>query len=184
MKKTVAILLMGLLVFNIAGYRFTLHWMQQQQNASLEKQLDDADYDETSLVEITVPLSLPYYNNWSEFERYDGEIQLNGLTYKYVKRKIENGKLVLKCLPNPQQQVIQKNVSNAFAQVNGLPTSDAASKTVKKIIKVSAFEFEELTIIHVKITAPALIGKPVFLPFTPSLQALQFPPWQPPEFIS
>lgn len=108
MKQTAAILLMLLLVFNITGYRFTVQWMQQNQNAGLQKQLDAADYDEASLIEISVPLSLPYYNNWPEFERFDGEIMINGIAHKYVMRKVQDGKLIVKCLPNPQQQVIQK----------------------------------------------------------------------------
>lgn len=184
MKKTAAILLMGLMIFNIAGYRFTLQWMQYQQSKSLEKQLDAANYDETSLIQITVPLSLPYYNNWGDWERYDGEIQLAGLTYKYVERKVEGGNLVLKCLPNPQQQTIQKNVSNAFAQINGLSASDPSSKSIKKVIKLSPFECEAIAQPSAKQAIKELIEKPVFFQSCSPLQATRFAPWQPPEVIS
>jgi hypothetical protein len=175
---------MGLMIFNVAGYRFTLRWMQQAQNISFEKQLDAAEYDESSLIEIAVPLSLPYYNNWGEWERYDGEIQVGGQTWKYVKRKIENGKLVVKCLPNPQQQIIQKNVSSAFAQLNGLSTSDPTSKSIKKVIKVSQFEYEELAMTNLQESVIVLIEKPTSIQFHCPLQATSSSPWQPPEFIS
>ncbi len=183
MKKIAAILLMGLMIFNVTGYRFTLRWMQHAQNISFEKQLDAAEYDEASLIEIAVPLSLPYYNNWGEWERYDGEIQVGGQTWKYVKRKIENGQLVVKCLPNLQQQTIQKNVSSAFAQINGLNTSDPTTKSVKKVVKVSQFEYEELATASLKEAIIILIEKPVSAKSTPPLQATSLSPWQPPEMI-
>ena len=182
MKQTAAILLLLLLVFNITGYQLTVQWMQQKQNDNLETQLDSDAYDEASLIELSVPLSLPYYNN-SDFERYNGEIEINGTTYKYVKRKVQDGHLIVKCLPNPQQQAIQKNVSELFSQINGLPASDASSKAVKKIIKAGQFEYEATILPEVKNTSFTLIEKdqfvwPYILP-----QHICFPPWQPPEMI-
>jgi len=42
---------------------------------------------------------MPYQTSWTAFERVDGEITIKGVIYKYVKRKIEDGQLVLLCLP-------------------------------------------------------------------------------------
>ena len=183
MKQTAAILLILLMVFNITGYRFTVQWMQQTQNRNLEKELDNADYDEASLIEISVPLSLPYYNNWPDFERYDGEVLVNGITYKYVKRKVQDGKLILKCLPNSQQQTIQKNVSELFAQANGLPQQHSASGAVKKVIKAGLSEYEE-------VNRPQF-SNPAFTTLTPYrhyqaialLKGIPLMAWQPPEVI-
>ncbi len=183
MKQTAAILLMLLLVFTITGYRFTVQWMQQTQNANLEKELDNADYDEASLIEIAVPLSLPYYNNWTDFERYDGEVLVNGLTYKYVKRKVQDGKLILKCLPNPQQQTIQKNVSELFAQANGLPQNESASGAVKKVVKAGLSEYEEVSRPRFSNTAFAPLATYKYYQAIALLKGVTLMAWQPPEVI-
>ncbi len=63
---------------------------------------------------------MPYQNSWSGFERHYGEIELDGKIYTYVKRKIEDGYLILKCIPNTAKQDI-KNANNIlFTQNNGL----------------------------------------------------------------
>lgn len=181
MKRIAAILLMLLLVFNITGYRFTVKWMQQQQNAGLEKELDHADFDEASLVEISVPLSLPYYNNWQDFERFDGEITIDGITHKYVMRKVQDGKLIVKCLPNPQQQTIQKNVSNLFAQINGLPQQESSSTGLKKILKTGLLEYEEMPGHQLLATASMQILNYLSNPIVALPSQIQPMPWQPPE---
>lgn len=42
---------------------------------------------------------MPYQVSWTAFERVDGEVTINGVIYKYVKRKVEDGQLILLCLP-------------------------------------------------------------------------------------
>lgn len=181
MKKAATILLILLLVFTITGYRFTVQWMQQQQNAGLEKQLDAAAYDETSLIELSVPLSLPYYNTWPDFERCDGEIIINGITHKYVMRKVQDGKLIVKCLPNPQQQIIQKNVNLLFAQINGLPQNESSAAGLKITMNRSPFEYEEVTGPELScITSEKNLDYLPYL-FETLLHQIQSAPWQPPE---
>ena len=99
--------------------------MQERSDEQLEARLDQNDYDESQLIELRVPMNLPYHNDWTEFERYDGEVEIDGVHYKYVKRKVENGELVLMCLPNNEKQLIQSARDNFFKLVNDLqqPTS-------------------------------------------------------------
>ena len=181
MKQTASILLMLLLVFNITGYQFTVNWMQQSQNTGLEKQLDNDNYDQASLIELSVPLSLPYYNNWQDFERCDGEIIIGGVTHKYVMRKVQDGKLIVKCLPNPQQQIIQTEVSNLFAHINGLPQNESSSTGLKKIMKAGLFECEKVE----KHQLPAIAVAQTRNCFLYEVEALLYQtpsmPWQPPE---
>src|SRR5688572_8694630 len=87
--------------------------MQHRADQTLEAQFDRNDYDEAQLLEMRVPLNMPYQTYSSGFERIDGEIEVDGIHYKYVKRKIENGELVLLCLPNQAKMQIE-SASNAF----------------------------------------------------------------------
>ena len=117
LRKIAAILLICLLLFNWYGYRFVTNYMQQKADTQLEARLDVNDYDESQLIEIRVELNIPYQYSWSNFERHSGEIELNGQIYAYVKRKVEDGYLVLKCIPNTIKQDI-KNADNILFTVN------------------------------------------------------------------
>jgi hypothetical protein len=120
LKKIAAILLICLLLFNWYGYRFVTNYLQKKADSQLEARLDVNDYDESQLIEISIPLNMPYQNNWSAFERHYGEIELNGKIYTYVKRKVENGNLILKCISNTAKQNIKNADNILFTLNNGL----------------------------------------------------------------
>jgi hypothetical protein len=128
LRKIVSISLLLLLVFNWCGYRFLFNWMQQKADAKLETSLDRHQYQESDLIELSVPLNLPYQTDWAGFERVDGEITINGIHYKYVKRKIEKGQLILKCIPHHAKQQVM-NARDAFFQlVNDLQQASPSKK--------------------------------------------------------
>ena len=103
-------MLLLLLAFNWVGYRLLTGFMESKADIALEAKIDNSDYDESSLIEIRVPLNAPYLSdNSTEFERYDGELELDGVHYKYVKRKVVNGELVLLCLPNKSKTELQNS---------------------------------------------------------------------------
>ncbi len=120
LRKIAAILLLGILFFNWFGYRLLADLLQQQADIELEARLDQNDYDESQLVEMRVTLNLPYQTNWTDFERVDGEIEIEGIHYKYVKRKVQDGQLVLLCVPNEAKMRLQTARDDFFKLVNDL----------------------------------------------------------------
>ncbi len=120
MKRAAAILLLLIFLFNWFGYRLLSDYLQHRADTRLEAQLDQQQYNEASLIEIRVPLNMPYQSISSSYERYDGEIEFNGIHYKYVKRKVENGELVLLCLPNENRMRLQNARDEFFKLVNDL----------------------------------------------------------------
>lgn len=129
MKKIASILLLALLLFNCCGYRWVINIVQQNADTKLEAKLDRNDYDESQLIEIRVPVNLPYQTDWASFERFDGEIEVNGIHYKYVKRKIADGQLVLKCIPNQTRQRLESAKGDLFKITNDLQQDNAAKKS-------------------------------------------------------
>jgi hypothetical protein len=123
LKRIAAILLLGTLMFNWFGYQLLTDYMQYAANKNLEARLDNDNYDEEQLIELKVPISLPYQSNWKDYERYNGEIEINGVHYKYVKRKVYNDTLILLCLPNKDKMNIENARENFFKLVNDLQTS-------------------------------------------------------------
>ena len=144
MKKVAAILLLCLLVFNWIGYKFLINHLQQNADQRLESRIDQNDFDESQLIEIRVALNMPYQNTWTDFERCYGQIQVDGKYYNYVKRKIEDGWLILKCLPNEQKQMIKTNGDNLFKVANGIDQDQngKSSSPITKLIKVISTDYE------------------------------------------
>ena len=68
-----------------------------------EQLLDKNTYNDAALVEIAIPLNMPYMSNQANYERYDGSIEINGMHYNYVKRKINNDTLHILCIPNEEK---------------------------------------------------------------------------------
>ena len=135
MKRAAAILLLIIFLFNWFGYRLLSDYLQHRADTQLETQLDQHQYNEASLIEIRVPLNMPYQNISSNFERYDGEIEFNGIHYKYVKRKVTNGELVLLCLPNENRMRLLNARDAFFKLVNDLqnPSQDKNSTPAHSI---------------------------------------------------
>jgi hypothetical protein len=120
-KKIAAILFAGIFLFNWYGYRLLTSYLQQRADKHLEARLDQHDYDHAQLIEMRVPLNMPYQTLLTTgYERVNGEIEIDGIHYKYVKRKIENGELVLLCLPNQAKMRLESVSNDFFKLVNDL----------------------------------------------------------------
>jgi hypothetical protein len=88
------------------------------------QQLDNNLYNDEDLIEVKIPLNLPYMTSWSEYERVDGEIELQGIYYNYVKRKVSNDTLYLKCLPNTDKTKLHAGRNDYAKQANDLPSGE------------------------------------------------------------
>jgi hypothetical protein len=135
LKKLSAILLLALLLFNLAGYRLVFELLQAQHKVSLEASLDKNQYHDDDLLEIRVPFSMPYQPDETSYERVDGEITVNGQSYKYVKRKVEKGHLILLCIPDHRKTGIEQAKTEFGGGVNDYPLtgkkgSDGPGKNV------------------------------------------------------
>ncbi len=108
------------MVFNLTGYRVLFNYLESRSQLKMEEKLDQSSYNRGNLIEVRVALHLPYTTDNTDFERYDGTVELNGTTYSYVERKVENDTLVLHCLPNKSID----NIKLAFAEY-GKAVNDA-----------------------------------------------------------
>jgi len=106
-----------------------MDYVQKQQATHFENKLDNKEYDASLLIEIRVPVSLPYQTDWKEFERVDGEIEFNGMHYKYVERKLEAGEMIYKCIPDKDKAQMLNARENFFKLVNDLQTQSSNKKS-------------------------------------------------------
>jgi hypothetical protein len=130
LKRLAAILLMSVLFFNWYGYQLLSNYWQDRADRKLEARLDQDNFDESQLVSVKIPLtSLSYYNSSTRFERVDGQIEIAGVHYKYVKRRILQDSLELLCIPNMTAMQLQTAKNEFFRQVNDLQQQAQGKKS-------------------------------------------------------
>jgi hypothetical protein len=130
MKRVVSILLMGIFFFNWYGYRWLSSYLENRADRQLEARLDADKYDESQLLSIKIPSThLTYYNSSDRFERVDGQIEIEGVQYKYVKRRLFNDSVELLCIPNHTAMRLQKSKNDFFKLVNDLQHNGQGKKS-------------------------------------------------------
>jgi hypothetical protein len=184
LKKLAAIFLLALFLVNMTGYNVVYRISEIDADKHAEELLDKQLYNEAELITLKVPLHLQYQNNTSSYERVDGEISFQGKIYKYVKRKIENGNLILLCLPDYNKMRLKKVKEDFAKDANDIaqspqPKKESNSKeNVGKIFQGDFFASQ--LIYHTNITNDLVNHSPTNRPAI----LTSFPhstPEQPPE---
>lgn len=182
MKKIAVILLIVLFVFNLFGYRLLFYYVQEKADIRLESNFDQNNYNENELIAITVPFSMPYQCNSTQFERFDGEITVNGNIYKYVKRKFSSGQLTVLCIPNHEKMRYKRAMNTIAGNLNGLVQNNTAesNNTISFEYKgISDFDKNEpITFSPICSTLNLKFANLI----TASITTISLAkPWQPPE---
>jgi hypothetical protein len=145
LKKLFAISLLSLLLFNLTGYRILFNYLESNAQTEMEAVLDKHSLNNADLFEIKVPIRLPYFNDVQSFERIDGSLEMNGIFYNYVERKISNDTLILVCTPNTEENKIDK-AKGDYANVNDCPQNTSGSKTNTALFNLLMSEFNDQNI--------------------------------------
>jgi hypothetical protein len=158
LRKFASIGLLLILLFNIAGYRAWFYYAEEKADVVMESRLDKDQYDESELLSLTIPLNDPYLTEQTCFERTIGEINLQGKTYRFVKRKISDGNLVLLCLPDARKTVLKKASTEFGSAASGLAGNKNSSRTgtqklfsgsdyIKQFANLEIWKFENKSVV-------------------------------------
>jgi hypothetical protein len=159
-KKMLTILLLIVLLFNVAGYRLLITAFENKATEKLEAVISTGDYTESDLVEIKIPLNMPYYSD-KDYEAAYGETIYNGKLYRYVKRKITGNTLHLLCIPHQEKNNL---VSFKNKLTENMAGNEAENNPVKgpltSLVKIFQTEFLQD---HFHCSFNSLVtGKPVY----------------------
>lgn len=166
-------------LFNLAGYSLLFDYFIQQGNKQLVQQLDNHQYNDNELIEVTIPLHTPYLTSWSDYERVDGEAEVNGLYYTYVKRKIHNDTLYLLCLPNKTKTQLTAARIDYAHKVHDVPTNAAETGALKK--NPAASEYHQPAAPFTITVITTVTGEQTHFQSTRILHASITGPWHPPR---
>jgi hypothetical protein len=172
LNKLIAITLLVIHLFNFAGYNLLFQYFIARSETHLVRQLDANRYEDQDLVELKVPLNLPYYNSSGAAERVDGEIEISGTHYNYVKRQVRNDTLYLYCIPNTAKTKLQhaQNEYSKGASDTQPNTGKESGSLVKKMKWGAEYSITLLPCICsisktvIPHTAGLLVGAVPFLP--------------------
>lgn len=136
--------MIAVFAFNVAGYQLVYNYLSLQSDAKLELALDDNRYSDDELITIKQPTNLPYYTDSKEFQRIDGEVEMDGVKYKYVKCRIYNGYLEMRCIPHKAKMKIEKSKEEYAKVAHDFQQNDASKKEgSQKSFQKSISEYEE-----------------------------------------
>lgn len=101
MKKIVAILLLGCLGLNLTGYHVVFHFrkagLRMAMKRMMRRQVRSRD-------EVVFSFSLTEQNRHNKPEWEDeNEFRLHGKMYDVIGKKVENGKLVVRCISDDKE---------------------------------------------------------------------------------
>ena len=129
------------MLFNLFGYRWIFSAIENKATANLEQKISSGEYSDDQLIEIRIPLNMPYYSD-KDYENVYGETDFNGEHYRYVKRKVSGNTLYLLCLPNKEKTNIAKAENEFTKAVNDVPASKQGSQQKNNFIKLLTSEFK------------------------------------------
>lgn len=142
MKKTIAILLITVHLFNLTGGTVFFEYLIHQNDIGVIQKIDNGNYNTSSLIELKVPLTNPYYSSSLKYERYYGEINLDGNYYNYVMRKVINDTVYLLCLANNSKAELYKAKQDYASNAAGLDASSPIKKGLTPAVKKPVFSTE------------------------------------------
>ena len=185
MKKLAAILLLAIFAFNLFGYKLWSYFAEKQAYVQLTQALDNNEYNDDDLLLVTKPVNLPYYNNTTDFTSAEGETEINGVYYRYVKYRINNNQLEMLCLPDNKKTKIRNAKNNYFSLTADVEKKSDGKGTPAKSnsLKNSFTDFEENTISTISIYNNAAASSYSFYKAPPAGLLCKTVAEQPPEFF-
>lgn len=120
------------------GYKGFFFFLTQSADERLAEKIKDSNDLDKDMIMIKFPFSVPYLSDSKDFESMEGEVNVKGIIYKYVKRKVARDTLFLICIENKEKTLIEKKRAEYFNKVNDLE-ADTSKQSGTKQIKVDYY---------------------------------------------
>ena len=133
LRKLTAILFLIVFLYNVAGYKGFFFYLSQSADQRLDEKIRDDHVQDKDLITVKFPFRVPYIAESKEFESMEGEVNVKGTIYRYVKRKIVRDTLILLCIENKEKSLIEKKRAEYFNKVNDLASNTSKKSDVKQV---------------------------------------------------
>ena len=101
-------------MFTICGQLALYQYFVYRSDKVFNEQISKNLYNVHDLVEIKVPAHTPVTQNWTTYERINGQVQFKNTCYNYVKLKLTRDTIYLMCVPNYEKtRLFNQNIIDA-----------------------------------------------------------------------
>lgn len=149
MKKSLSILLIGILALNVFGYYGIFLGMQYRNDRAMRKAFDSDSYDQSREITIKVPVSIPYMPDQPDFERVNGKFEYQGEFYRLVKQRYSKDTLTVVCIRDIEHKKIDRVLTDYIKTfADKAPENSPSSKITLSFLKdylTTAFSIRSLS---------------------------------------
>jgi len=141
-KRLIAILLLNVHLFNLGGYQVVFQYFIHQSEIQIVKEIYENKIDATKLVEIKIPVHLPGIKKWDHYVRDNGQLQLKGVYYNYLRYKMAPDTMSFICIANAvKTRLVTANLIIA-KEINDVPLSKKGhDSSLKKVNTGNDYSF-------------------------------------------
>jgi hypothetical protein len=176
LKRIASILILFVFLFNVGGYFFVFWGIIRNADQLLTQRLDEGLYSSEEIIELKIPVTLPYPIQEQDFKRVNGKFEHKGEFYKLVKHKLANDTVYIVCIRDHQQKRIVKTMTDYVKLANELPSS---SKNTTNFVGKFLKDYESgisIEIAHQSGWMMKIAGTQLFFELLPGKSRISSPP--------
>ncbi|NCD70001.1 hypothetical protein [Mucilaginibacter agri] len=126
-------MLLGIHLFTTGGYSIVFEYFIHQSDVQMVREIYDSK-TQKKLIEIKIPVHLPGMHAWNRYEHIEGQVQVKGTFYNYVRLKMSADTMAMLCIPNTvKTHLVNANVI-LTKEITDTPMSKKGHDLVKKSI--------------------------------------------------
>ncbi|QQL50754.1 hypothetical protein [Mucilaginibacter ginkgonis] len=134
MRKFFAIALLSIHLFNLAGYYALYQYFVYKSDKVMNEHIAKNQYNVNELIEVKIPVNLPYVTSWRNYESISGQVQFKNVCYNYVKLKLTADTMYVKCVPNYEKTRLVSNNVIKVKEIADVPVSKHDAPLIKKSV--------------------------------------------------
>lgn len=138
MKKGLAIIFLMVFLFNVGGYYVVFWGLRFHTDQQLSDRVKANLYGADEIVELRIPVTLPYPIQDQGFQPVDGRFEHQGEHFKLIKHKFENDTLYVVCIRDLETRRLVNTMRNYVEMANGFDgnaPNQQALNYLSKLIK-------------------------------------------------
>lgn len=136
MKRFYSLFFLVLILLNTAGYYEVLVIIDRQEHDRAVKKITENEETIAGNLLLKLPLSSPYGQQDTEYQRVYGEVTVAGQVYHFVKQKVYHDTLYVVCLIDAHTTKVKDVIADYSKSFAGQPQkSNTPGKTITSFAK-------------------------------------------------
>lgn len=159
MKKGLAIIFLTVFLFNVGGYYIVFWGLRVRTDQRLSERVEANRYNEDEIIELKIPVALPYPIQAQDFQPADGRFEHKGQHFKLVKHKFENDTLYVVCIRDHETGQLVNTMQDYIELTHGFDESTQGQKALNylgKLVK-DFFPEEKINVSRQYTDSPSLL---------------------------